>query len=263
VEKKIADYLLKHPEIIINMTVAEISEELQVAHSSIVRFCQKIGFDGFSQLKINLARNLKKPEELIGEDIDRSDDPFTITNKVFSSSIRALKDTIKMLDRTELARAADALLNAKRIEFYGVGTSAPIATDAYYRFMRIGLPAYTATDPHVMRISANMLDAGCVAVGVSHTGRTRDTVSAIRIAKDKSAKTICITSFTGSPIFELSDIKLVTSTAETKIMKEAVSSRIAQIALIDGLYACIALRKYDKTLENIGNMAEILNEMRY
>jgi DNA-binding MurR/RpiR family transcriptional regulator len=102
-----------------------------------------------------------------------------------------------------------------------------------------------------------------VAVGISHTGRTKDTFQAIQIAKEKGAKTICITSFTQSPIYDICDVKLVTSTSETRFLKEAVSSRIAQIALLDSLYTCIAIKKYDTVVEKIGTMAEILNEMRY
>ena len=262
VEKKIADFLVSQPASAVNMTVSQISAATGVADSSIIRFCQKLGFDGFTQLRINLARNLHKPEELIFEDISRDDDPGTITAKVFASSIRALQDTLAMLDKGQLGQAFDALTQARRVEFYGVGTSASIAMDAYYRFMRIGLPAYVATDPHIARISANMLDDHCVAVGISHTGRTRDTLRILQIAKSRGAKVICITSFMKSPIAALSDIKLITSSTETRIMKEAVSSRIAQIALLDSLYTGVALRNYDAAIRNIGAMTDLLNETR-
>ncbi|NJD02466.1 MAG: MurR/RpiR family transcriptional regulator [Ruminiclostridium sp.] len=263
VERKIADFITKQQEVIVHMTVAQISKEIGVADSSIVRFCQKLGFNGFTQLKINVAKNLKQPDELLLEDIDQNDSAYEVTAKVFSSSIQALTDTIKMLDRDELDKAVEALLSAGRIEFYGVGTSATIAMDMYYRFMRIGMPAYVAVDPHISKVSASMLDDRCVAVGISHTGRTKDTIRTLQIAKSKGAKIICITSYSGSPIFELSDIKLVTSTVETRFMKEAVLSRIAQIALLDSLYTCIALRKYEFVSEKINDMTELLNEMRY
>ncbi len=263
VEKKIADFILKEPETAVNMTVAQVAKKAGVADSSIIRFCQGLGYDGFTQLKINIARNLKKPEELIMEDISKDDGPLEITSKVFASSMRALAESVNLLDGDGLRSAVDLLLNAKRIEFYGVGTSASLASDAYYRFMRIGLPAYVATDPHVMRISAGLLDADCAAVGISHTGRTRDTVRTLEIARGKGAKTLCITSYMKSPIIEVSDIKLVTSTPETRFMKEAFSSRIAHIALLDSLYSCIALRKYESVVENLENMTEILNEMRF
>jgi RpiR family transcriptional regulator, carbohydrate utilization regulator len=263
VEKRISDYILSHSEIVVNMTVAQISKETGVADSSIVRLCQRLGFDGFTQFKVNLAKNQKRPEEIILEDISAGDDPYTVTSKVFRLSGQALKDTVEMLDKGELNKAVDAIMNARRMEFYGVGSSAPLAMDAYYRFMRIGLPAYVAVDPHISRISANLLDPDCLAIGISHTGRTIDTVRALEIAKGKGAKTLCITSYLDSPITEVSDIKLIISAVETRFMKEAIASRIAQIALLDSLYTCVALRKCDKVVENIEDMTEILNEMRY
>lgn len=262
-EMRVADVMIEKPEIVIHMTVAQVAKEADVADSSVVRFCQRLGFNGFTQLKINLARQLKNPEALILNDIRSGDDAYTIISKVIASSVHALEDTLKMVDRHELSKAVAALSNAKRIEFYGVGTSAPLASDAYYRFMRIGLPAYAATDPHVSKISASMLDDGCVAFGISHTGRTMDTVKALQIAREKGAVTICVTSFMKSPITEMADIKLVTPTCESKSFKEAVSSRLAQIALLDGLYSCMAIKKYDTTLHNLEKMTDILNEMRY
>lgn len=262
-EKKIADFISDQPEAAVNMTVAKIAEKTGVAESSIVRFCQRVGFSGFAQLKINLARNLRKPEELILEDISRSDDIQTVTFKVFTSSIQALTDSLKTLDVEELNRAVDFIMKARHIEFYGVGSSAPIALDAYYRFMRIGFKAFVATDPHISRISASMLDSRCVAVGISHTGRTMDTVRDLEIAKAKGAKIICITSCQDSPLARLSDAKLITTTSETKLMKEAILSRVAQMVLLDSLYTCVALKKYESVIDNIENMNEILNEMRY
>lgn len=262
-EQKIADFIIKQPQKTVNMTVTQLAKETGVADSSIIRFCQRLGFNGFTQMKINLAQNLKKPESLILEDINLDDNPPDITSKVFSASIRALTETIGMLDMKALSDAVEVLSKAKRIEFYGVGTSASLAADAYYRLMRIGFPAYVATDPHVMRISASSLHRDCVAVGISHTGRTRDTVRAMEIARSNGAKTICITSCLKSPITDAVDISLITSTSETKIFKEAVSSRIAHIVLLDTLYTCIALKKYNRTVEKLGAMSELLNEMRF
>ncbi|HHV60644.1 MAG TPA: MurR/RpiR family transcriptional regulator [Clostridiaceae bacterium] len=261
-ERKIADFIMKQPELAVNMTVAQLSGKAGVADSSIIRFCRKLGFNGFTELKINIAKNLKKPEELILENISREDSYPAIASKVFALSIQALEDSLKVLDPNELSKAVELLLNARRIEFYGVGTSATLAMDAYYRFMRIGLNTYAATDPHICRISASKLDSGCVAVGISHTGRTRDTVRAIEIAKEREAKTICITSYLESPIAKLADSLLLTSTSEARFMKEAVSARIAQIALLDSLYTCVAVRRYDSVVENIEQMTEILNETR-
>lgn len=263
VEKRIADFILDRPEDIIHMTVAQVSQDIGVADSSIVRFCQKVGFDGFTQLKINIAKNLKKYEEPIPTGIELGDDPRTITTKIFASSSEALKDTLEILDVDEFNKALEAIVNAKRIEFYGVGTSAFIAEDAYYRFMRIGYPAFVATDPHIASVSASMLDSEGVAVGISHSGRTIDTIDSLKMARGKKAKTICITSFIESPITKVSDICLFTSSGETRFMKEAIASRIAQIALLDSLYTCAVLRQYERAVTKIQEVSNILEQKRF
>jgi DNA-binding MurR/RpiR family transcriptional regulator len=199
----------------------------------------------------------------IFEDITREDDAGTVAAKVFTASQRALDETLQMLDRAAFGRAVERLLQAGAIWFYGVGTSATLATDASYRFMRIGLPAHAAVDPHIMRLSAGLLGSGDLAVGISYTGRTIDTVRALTIARESGATTLCITSHLGSPITRVSDLVLTAATSETKVMREATYSRIAHIAILDSLYVCAALGRHDTTVRQLGKMAEHLEETRY
>jgi len=262
-EKKIAEYILSHPADVINMTIAQLAILLSVADSSIVRFCRLIGLNGFTDLKINLAKNISKSSYPVPEEISLHDDDYSIALKVFSSSIQTLQNTINTLDKEEFHRTVQFLLQAKRIEIYGIGTSATLAQDAYYRFMRIGLPAYAATDPHISRISASMLDDECVALGISHTGRTKDTIEALQIAKGKGAKIIGITSFYKTPLLDLVDSKLVISSIEADFLKEAVSSRIAHLGLIDSLCTCLIIRRYKQTEPLLDSMTYILNQLRY
>jgi len=262
VEKKIAGFVLENPETIVYMPIAQMAKELKVAESSIVRFCKIIGFDGFKQLKINLIKNLENPEKLIYEDINRNDNRHDVLKKVFSSSIRTLEESLQIIDEKQFSMAVEAILKAKRIEFYGVGTSSTLAQDAYYRFMRIGLPVYAAVDPHISRVSASTMNNGCLAIGISYKGRTRDTVETLDIARSKGAKTMCITCFPLSPITKVSDIQIVMPTSEAKIMREAISSRIAQIAIIDSLYAAVALEKFDTVVDHIEGLSDILSSVR-
>lgn len=263
VEKKIAGFILSQPENVIHMSVSEIAKTIGVASSSVIRFCQIIGFQGLKQLKINLARNLHHENLPMEQAINADDSPYTITSKVFTSSIFALQDTLEILDKKSIDRAVATLVKAKKIEFYGIGSSAPIAMDAYYRFMRIGLPAYAATDPHIARISASKMNRKDVAIGISHTGRTCDTYQALKIAKKQNATTICITSFLDNPILDISDIKFVITSSETRLNKEAVSSRIAHIALLDSLCACIISNQGETSLTHTKKMEILLEQTRY
>lgn len=262
VEKKIAKFILKNSEKIPYMSIGQISKDLNVAESSIVRFSKTIGLDGFKQLKINLTKSLKDPEELIYEDIKKNDSQHEIINKVFLNSIKTLKESLQTIDENQFSMAVEAILMAKRIEFYGVGSSSILAQDAYYRFMRIGIPVFAVVDPHVSRISASTMDGTCLAIGISYTGRTRDTIETLEIAKNEGAKTMCITCFPRSKITKVSDIQIVTPTSEIKILREAISSRIVQIAIIDSLYTAVALKKIDTVVNRIENLSEILNTTR-
>jgi DNA-binding MurR/RpiR family transcriptional regulator len=263
VEKKIADLILSDPENLVHLTISEIAVKIDVAHSSIVRFCKILGFEGFKQLKINIATNLRKTTDTILLDIERTDKPGVVLSKVYRSAITTLEETLNTIDRGEFTKAVRLLSRAKRIEFYGIGTSAVLALDAYYRFMRVGLPAYAAVDPHIQRVSASMAGKDWVIVGISHTGRTRDTFDALKIAKERGAKIICITSFMKSPIVSISDVGLVIVSPETRVMKEAVTSRIAHVALLDSLYTAVAVANYEKSTSHLESMSNILNETRF
>ena len=263
VEKQIADFILNDTEAFIALSVKRIAEKTDTAPSSIIRFCKIIEYSGLKELKINIARNFKPEQNAIFEDLAPGDKADKVLEKVFDVTINSLQNTLETINKTLFAKAVSLLAKAERIEFYGVGTSASIAMDAYYRFMRIGLPAYAATDPHISRISAGKLNSKSVVIGISHTGRTKDTVDTLNIAKKQGAKIISITTFQNNAITKISDIPLIVSSTETRIMKEAVSSRIAQIAVIDSLYAALALSQYDTTMKNIDAMSEIYKDLRY
>ena len=262
-EKKIANFILDNPEKILDLTVEQISSEINVAKSSIIRFSKNLGFSGFREFKVNLAKYSTVRKNLIFENISSNDTEDSIIQKVFISNINTLENTYNILNTESFKSAVTALSNAEKIFFTGVGTSAPIANDAYYRFMRIGLPAVSITDPHINRISASMMNSNCVILGISHTGMTIETVETMKLAKKNGAVTICLTSFSNNAITEVSDIKLVISSTETVMMNEAISSRIAQLAVLDSLYACLAQRKQNKTLPLIENMNNVLKSLRY
>ena len=262
VEKKIADFILSDGDRISTMTVAACAAAIEVAESSIIRFCKILGYDGFTALKVNLARYSLSENTPIFEDISKEDDLCSIATKVFSGSIRCLQDTMNIFNFQSFEAAVQILDCAEQIVFFGVGSSASIANDSYYRFMRIGFPAIACTDSHISKITASLLDEHCVAVAISHTGRTKETWENIKIAKEHGAKTICITSFPKSPIASLSDIVLSISSRETELFNEAISSRIAHIALLDSLYTALSIKHFSTSMEHIDNMNHILTSSR-
>ncbi len=263
VSKRVIDFILAHQDQIVHMSVSEVAAAVGVSIGSVVRVCQQIGMKGFQDLKIALARELVEPMKFIHEDVARTDDTATIIDKVLASDMRALVDTMKVLDPQAMQRAVDYILQAERVEFYGIGSAAPIAVDIYYRMLRIGINCVVSIDSHMQAVSASLTHEKVVVLTISHSGSTRETVDAMRLAKQAGAKTICITNYGKSPIQDYADVVLYTAATETLFRTEAMTSRIAQLSVADALYICVAMARFEESLENINRTADALAIKRY
>lgn len=261
--RRIADYILARPEGIVRMSITELADAVGVSEGSIVNFCRGIGLSGFQHLKLSLAREIVEPVQFIHEDVARDDDMDMICRKVFHSGIQALRDSLSVLDPQSLARAVDTIRTAKRVEIYGIGSSAPMAEDTHYRMLRIGLDARVVTDSHVQAISASRCDPDVAVLTISHSGATHETVAATRLAKEAGARTIVITNFARSPIQAYADVVLFTMARETRFRTEAMTSRIAQLCVADALIAALALADYDRSTETLRQTFEVLSIKRF
>ncbi len=262
-EQRVADFILKHPDELIYLTVTELAERTSTSESTVVRLTQKIGYKGYQEFKIVLARDLVEPTTEIHAAIEPNDDLTTIKTKVFQANSQALRDTTEVLDDRELQRAVEALASAARVEFYGVGGSSPLALDAYHKFLKLGVHAVALSDGDLMAMSSALLGAGDVAFGISHTGASRDVTDALGRAKGNGATTICITHRPSSPITKVSDVVLVTAAQQTAFRSDASSSRIAQLTIIDTLYVGVAHRNHARSLRMIERTREATAAKRY
>jgi RpiR family carbohydrate utilization transcriptional regulator len=262
-EKRVADYIRDHPEELIHLTVTELADATQTSESTVVRLCQKLGYKGYQEFKIMLARELVAPADTIFEAIAPTDPIDVLKSKVFQANIQALHDTIEVLSDDMLRRAADAIGAASKMEIYGIGGSSSIAWDAYHKFHRIGIDCIAHSDSDMMATSATLLGPEDVALGISHTGGTRDVVDAMRLAKEAGATTICLTHNATSPITKVSDITLFTAARETAFSSDAMTSRLAQLSIIDTVYLAVALSHYDRSLALIQKTRQASAAKRY
>ena len=248
-EQKVADMILKNFQEVIHLSVAELAARSEVSEATIIRFCRAIGYEGFHSFKMSLAQDLAVPTQFIPQEISCNDDLETIIAKVTHSSTQAMNDTMEILDKSELQRAIKALSNARRVEFYGVGFSGLVAQDASIRLARIGIPAVSYVDPHLQAHAAALLGNEDVAVGVSLLGRTADILYSLKQAKKVGATTICLTKYAKTAVSEIADIKLFTAT-EDEIFRTG-ASRLAQLYVVDILFAAVAVSQYDASFECI------------
>jgi RpiR family transcriptional regulator, carbohydrate utilization regulator len=261
-EKKVADYILENPDKIIHNTINEVAEDLQVADATVFRFCKRIGFKGYQAMKIALASEIIEPIQQIHEEISENDNEKTVADKIFHSNIRTLENTLQILDATSIQKAVGLLMKAKRVEFYGTGGSNVVAMDAFHKFVRTGIKAFAFIDTHFQLMSASQLGENDVAVVISHSGTNKDTLNVLKTAKKNGAKTIGITSYPKSPICQYSDVALFTSSEETEYRSEALSSRIAQLSIIDALYVNIMILNKEKAKHSLGKVREAISDTR-
>jgi DNA-binding MurR/RpiR family transcriptional regulator len=261
--KVVADFILADPNAVIAMSVTELSEATGASQGSVVNFCQNLGMPGFQHLKLSLAQAVVQPVQYIHEDLNRDDDTETVCRKVFHGGIQALRDSLSVLDPKALGAAVAALRAAKRIEIYGIGSSAPIAEDAHYRMLRIGLEAKAVTDSHIQAISASRTSPEVAVLTISHTGATRETVVATQLAKEAGATTIVLTNYARTPIQAFADITLFTMARETLFRTEAMTSRIAQLCVIDALIAGLALADYERSTTTLRETFDVLSLKRF
>ncbi|WP_199085212.1 MurR/RpiR family transcriptional regulator [Bosea sp. ASV33] len=260
---RIADVFLSHAAEVVHMSVTEVAERAEASEGSVISLCRQLGARGFQQVKIALARDLVQPVQFIHEDLARADDTGTVIEKIFRSDLQALHDTMKVLDKGAMERAVAAIRGARRVELYGIGSAAPIAEDANYRLLRIGVESKVVVDSHVQAISASLTGPDVATITISHSGSTHETVTATRLAQEAGATTICITNFGKSPLLAHADIVLNTMARETQFRTEAMTSRIAQLAVIDALIACLSLADYDKAVATIGRTFDVLSTKRF
>ncbi|CAN5156444.1 MurR/RpiR family transcriptional regulator [soil metagenome] len=261
--QRIATYVLDHAEAVVRMSVTELADATEVSEGSIINFCRGIGLSGFQQLKLSLAQEIVQPVQYIHEDVSPDDDMSAICRKVFHSGMEALRDSLTVLSAQAVGEAVTAIRSARRVEIYGIGSSAPIAEDTHYRMLRIGLDAKAVTDSHVQAISASRCDPDVAVLTISHTGATHETVTATRLAREAGAKTIVITNFARSPIQAYADTVLFTMARETQFRTEAMASRIAQLCVVDTLIVALALADYERSSEILRQTFDVLSIKRF
>jgi RpiR family carbohydrate utilization transcriptional regulator len=149
-------------------------------------------------------------------------------------------DATATVDEAAFQATVDLLATSRVVLFAGVGTSAPLAQDAAYRFRAIGVHAEAPPDAHVQHVTARLLRPEDLCIAISHTGSTRETLATAGAAKAAGAATAAITSFARSPLTEIVDHVIVAGARETAFRLEAMASRLAHVAVLDALLVAVA-----------------------
>jgi RpiR family carbohydrate utilization transcriptional regulator len=259
-DARVADAVLKDPEVVVYWSVSELAEHAGTSTATVVRCAQKLGFKGFHDLKLALARELGGSEQAVGR--PGGDPRLRGLAQVAEAGSKTVREVTALVDPDAYEGAVEALATTKRVLVCGVGTSAPLAQDAAYRLACVGVPADAPADVHVQHVNAGLLDADSLLVAISHTGSTRETLDAVAAAKRAGARTIVITSFARSPITKDADYVIVAGTREVSLQLEAMASRLAHLAIIDGLLVAVSERLGERAQRALQIYSEVLSVHR-
>jgi len=262
-EQKVISYILSRPEQVIHLSVSGLAENSGVSEATVVRTCRKIGMSGYQDLKVTLAQSLISPLKSIHEEIDAGDSPTVVIHKVFESTKHTLDYTRDILDVRTVEQAAKCLQDAARVIIFGVGNSHSVVIDMQHKLMRLGINATGFTDSHMQVIAAAVATPDTIVVGISNSGSSIDVVEAVKTCKLKGCKTISLTNIGRSPLSKICDINLVTASRETEFRVIALSSRVAQMVIIDCIYTLIALNKKDEAMHNFLKIEEGMRPKKY
>ena len=232
-EKKVADWLFSHSGEVLPYSITDLASKCESSEATIVRFSRRLGCRGYQDLKITLAKEHEK--KVVAPVITSNDDCFSIFEKVCNDAYMSLERTKKTLSAENMARATEAISNARRVVLIGLGTSAQVAEDASNKLLRAGCNSSAYADTHMQAIAVSQLKAGDVIIGISQSGSSKDIVESMKVARARGATTISITSKERSPIARQSDILLLTDTEETMHSSLGLNSHISRLIVIDAL----------------------------
>jgi DNA-binding MurR/RpiR family transcriptional regulator len=252
-KRRVATYILRDPARVAQQTITELADAAQTSETTVLRLCQELGVRGYRELRVALAAESGREQErasnrAVGGDIGRDDDLDSIIETITYTDRQAIADTARNLDRAALAEAVSLTAGARRVDVVGFGASAVVALDLQQKLHRIGLIAYARHDVHQALTAAALLGPADVAIGVSHTGATLDTIDAIREASAHGSRTIVLTGVPNSPLAAEADVLLATADRETTFRSGATASRIAALSVVDVLFAAVAQRRYDQAI---------------
>ena len=258
---KIADFVLKDPAKAANSTIAELSKLVETSTASVVRFCDDIGFHSFTDFRLAVSvaseqrRVARETFSIDKDEIDPNDSLQEVVAKTVFHEVEAIQQTGSGLDLEVLEQVVNLILGARRIELFGLGSSSLATQDLRQKLHRIGLLAFDSPDNHQAITSSAIMNSEDIGLVFSHSGVTPETLEVLQIMKRSGGKTVAVTNFPDSPIARTADYSLVTAAKETRYRSGAMSSRIAQLALVDFMFVRIMQLRLES--------AEVLLERTY
>ncbi|OED41485.1 transcriptional regulator [Endozoicomonas sp. (ex Bugula neritina AB1)] len=262
-EKKVADFVLNKPSSCITLNISQVAKQADVSEPTVMRFCKAIGCTGFQDFRLRLAQDVGSTQEPQYAELtlNKHDTAAAIKDKVFNATIQELLQVRDLLNIPYLEAAVQALLSARRIEFFGFGASGAVAKDAYHKFIRLQVSTAAISDPHMQLISASTMEKGDVIVAISQTGRSKELLHSVKQARKRNIIVIGICP-DNTALSDCCDYPLSIDAVENTDLFTPLTSRIVHLTVIDVLATCVAMNKEPALSQQLKSIKHELRSLR-
>ncbi|MBO0871026.1 MAG: MurR/RpiR family transcriptional regulator [Micromonosporaceae bacterium] len=254
---KIGQLLVDNPTLPLDLSITELAERAGTSAATVTRFCRLIGYSGYLPLRVAAAadhgRSSAQPtwEHFIGRTFDPTQPPADVLRALLTVHVDALRSTADLIDLVLLQRVAAAIATSRHTDIYGIGGSGLVAMAIQERLYRIGINAHAWTEVHLGLTSSALLDEETVAIAISNTGRTNETIEMLALAASRGAFTVALSSDPGSPLAEVADVHVSNYAPGEYLQPEDFAAQHAQLFVFDLLYLLVAQHNYDRTTTNL------------
>lgn len=267
-EQKAADYVMKHMDRIPKMSLGKIASECNVSEPTVLRMVKALGYQGLREFCTAVISALAVTKEehqnpvLYGYSLNKEDKVQDIPRKVVTTTAKILEENLKNISIKTYENVIKAIKNARMIDIYSVENSNVIAKDLLTKLLYLGFQCRHMEDTYHQRIAASNLTRDDVAIGISYSGCSEDTIKAMKAAKKSGATTIAITNFKDSVISKYADLLICTS-QDQLFYGDAIFSRTSQLVLVDMIYMGLITSDYDKYAKSLDQSAKVMKDKVY
>ncbi|MDJ0357144.1 MAG: MurR/RpiR family transcriptional regulator [Actinomycetota bacterium] len=258
---KVAGYLLQHPAAPIQLSILELAEQTGTSAATVTRFCRLLGYTGYVPFRVAIAGDAGRSDAKeswkvdIGRAFGPDDAPEDVLSTLVNAHTRSLRETATVMDMALMNKIARRIALSTHVDIYGIGGSALMAKEMQSRLYRIGINAHHWSEAHAGLTSAAIQDSTCLAIGISNTGRTEETIQMLRQAGAAGAMTVALSNNPGSPLAEAADLQIITSVHEQFLQPDDLSAKHVQLLVLDLLYLLVAQLNFTQTTTKLASSA--------
>lgn len=262
-DKKIGEYIVDNPEQIVNYNTLELADLIDTSQSAIIRFIKKIGYKGYIDFKIDVAKSLEESNDFFPDEvITKNESIENIISKSKNNVLSTVEKTYALIDTEAIKRAIDDINKANNIYLAGVGSSGLICEDFSYKLQRSGKKVFYQVDAHTNLALVTNIDKDDLLIAISYSGLTKEILIASEYAKKVGAKVISISKSLNSTLAHNSNELLLIPEIEREMRYGAISSRLSSQIITDILYYGYVAANTEKVNENMRTSKELTNKLK-